>query len=142
MKREIKLQFIIDNKHITRAYTINEMLERGITHEHILEDTEGPCTCSLNESTSHCEGDCCKFDESEITGTRLFTGLKDRNGVEIFENDRVKVWRRPAPDYDCNGTVVFKDGGFYIIFDEHFPNRNELNLWVNDMQLIGTIYDK
>lgn len=42
----------------------------------------------------------------------LSTGIKDRNGVEIFEGHKVKLW--VDKDYAVEGTVVFSDSAFKI----------------------------
>ena len=64
---ELKLQFIIDGHIGSNVYSIQDIIDKSIDEEKILEDME-LCDCSLNESNNHCEGGCIKFDNSEITG--------------------------------------------------------------------------
>jgi hypothetical protein len=62
------IRFILDGEHKTERYSLEHILE--FDKEAILENEE-ECDCSLNESVNCCEGDCVKFDNSEITGYEL-----------------------------------------------------------------------
>lgn len=64
---ELKLQFIIDNTVGSKTYTLQEVFDRGIGEIEILEDMES-CDCFLSESNTQCEGDCVKYENSEVTG--------------------------------------------------------------------------
>lgn len=89
MPREIKLKFVIDNKYITREYSITTDCGWCLGDEQILEDLEedfaGDCNC-INESCNHCECQL-QFEDSKITAILRHTGRKDKNRKEVFEGD-------------------------------------------------------
>ena len=62
-----------------------------------------------------------------------YTGLKDKNGKEIYEGDIV----RHATDEGVY-KVIFEDGGFYVknLFEYDFQTINEYPL-----EIIGNIYE-
>lgn len=65
-----------------------------------------------------------------------YTGLTDKNGKKIFENDIVQVgW--------YNGTVEYEDGCFVIKWNNIKFLRKDLGYWANldGFQTIGNIYD-
>jgi uncharacterized phage protein (TIGR01671 family) len=65
-----------------------------------------------------------------------YTGLTEKNGKKIFENDIVQVgW--------YNGTVEYEDGCFVIKWNNIKFLRKDLGYWANldGFQTIGNIYD-
>ena len=65
-----------------------------------------------------------------------YTGLTDKNGKKIFEDDIVQVgWYK--------GTVEYEDGCFAIKWNNIKFIRKDLGYWANldDFQTIGNIYD-
>lgn len=65
-----------------------------------------------------------------------YTGLTDKNGKKIFENDIAQVgW--------YNGTVEYEDGCFVIKWNNIKFLRKDLGYWANldGFQTIGNIYD-
>ncbi|MDR1902368.1 MAG: YopX family protein [Treponema sp.] len=81
------------------------------------------------------------IEEYESTGVWVdpktvseFTGLTDRMGNNIFENDIVKADERI-------GEVRFVTGAFVVHFQEDLPNE-DLDVWVTDgLEIIGNCHD-
>jgi uncharacterized phage protein (TIGR01671 family) len=157
--REIKFKFVIDNKYISRAYSLDEIIKDGIGEDSILENM-GYCDCNLNESVSVCEGDCLEFENSTITNKIQFTGLKDKNGVEIYEGDVFTYEINTSPDgissahnisywLKIEATVELKNGRFIGIWkidnleiDKYkFTDRQGSIVIPKDFEIIGNIYE-
>ena len=51
-----------------------------------------------------------------------FTGIKDKNKIKVFENDKVLVHENVCGEIkDWTAKVAFKGGGFCLVNEEDYP---------------------
>ena len=83
-----------------------------------------------------------QFDQERIKWVE-WTGLKDRDGEEIYEGDIVR-WGESEPNIIWDGTVkgevYWLDGGFWVACKEsnHFSGRIDET---GHFEIIGNIYE-
>ena len=130
MEREIKFQFVINGKELTKAFTLDEIF--GL-HECDIVETMEKCTCNKNESVNHCE--CTpQYEDSEITGKRQFICLKDKKGTEIYEGDIIKC--DSGDDYE---TIEYCDRK--AAFCLNYQGDKYTIVGSSDLKIIGNIYE-
>lgn len=84
----------------------------------------------------------CIVHEVHPESVGQFTGLKDKNGNEIFEGDRLRHLRKYNTGHISECRVVFRNGGFYLDYDNLIYEPSSL-IKRSDyaFEVIGTIHD-
>lgn len=72
------------------------------------------------------------FDNDTI---EQFTGLHDKNVVEIYENDKVF-------DGKYHGIIEYKECSFVINWEIDCSHDDDLNYWNDKIEVVGNIHER
>ena len=153
--RDIKFKFVIKNGKetlLSDSYSLDEIIKNDFDKESVFEDLEEKHGCNgncTNESVNHCECGTI-FDEAEIIGKIECVGLKDKNGKEIYEGDKVSfsVFDHNGLDTQYKGYVVWCGSRFMIWNkpdDEFYGSDGGFDLDIiveqdEELEVIGNIH--
>ena len=149
MDREIKFKFVFRNPNskeviVSKAYSLDKFLG-GLDLEDVRENTLR-CDCEPIGETNVIDCNCDHYYETFVLIDKLeYAGLKDKNGVEIYEGDIVRwTYQWGDPEYGLEsdemiGAVEY-EGGFLLKDGPYLAYC--LDVHGHCLQVIGNIHTK
>lgn len=141
MNREIKFKFLLEHKEskervITRSFTLEELIN-CYGEETILESHHCDCQPVVETNVVDCNCDD-YYSGFEIVGRVQFTGLVDKNKVDIYESDIVlkKPFKKPFIVY-----FDISEGGFCC---KAIDGKNDMEIGYSvacDIEVVGNIHE-